>query len=391
LAVASLVLLWSPASPTYGQETIAPNQWEDAIRTFEEQDRRSPPPKNAILFVGSSSIRMWDLLRYFPGLEVINRGFGGSHISDSVEFSSRIVIPYEPEVVVLYAGDNDINAGKSPETVLRDFEAFVKSVHSKLPDTTIVFISIKPSIQRWHLVEKMREANKFIRTFIEKDERLRYVDVDAPMLGADKKPRPELFVADGLHLSAAGYELWASLVLPHLEALGSRKPGPSGESAKVLVNHVGFVPKAAKLCVMPGEKEDDFEVVNEETGRVACTGRLVPQKGDLGRFLVGDFSQLQKPGAYYVRTANGRSHRFRVSPQAYDDSLQKIVRYFSIQRCGQSTTGHNAPCHLDDGKRLDNGERQDVTGGWHDACDLRKWVDATIYGMIGLGRLFEVG
>jgi lysophospholipase L1-like esterase len=198
------------------QKPRAASQWANAIRAFEEQDKKSPPPKNAILFVGSSSIRMWNLPRFFPDIRTINRGFGGSQIADSVEFAPRIVIPCRPKIIVFYAGDNDIAAGKLPKTVFKDFKAFVKVVHRRLPDTRIVFISIKPSIKRWPLVEKMREANKLIRTFIEADKRLVYVDVDKPMLGVDGKPRSELFVADGLHLSDAGYRLWTSLVLPHL-------------------------------------------------------------------------------------------------------------------------------------------------------------------------------
>lgn len=200
------------------EENSEGSRWESAIRAFEEQDRKSPPPVNAILFLGSSSIRGWDLPKYFPGIKAINRGFGGSHISDSVEFASRIVIPCKPRVIVFYAGDNDIAAGKSAETVLKDFKTFARIVHENLPKTQIVFISIKPSIQRWRLVGEMRKANKLIQTFTEADERLRYVDIDSPMIGKDGKPRPELFVDDGLHLNAAGYKLWTSLVLPHLRA-----------------------------------------------------------------------------------------------------------------------------------------------------------------------------
>lgn len=213
---ALLVILWSFSAGASSQEEKPGNQWENAIRAFEESDKSSPPPSGAILFVGSSSIRMWDLPSSFPELKVINRGFGGSQIADSVTFASRIVIPYKPKVIVFYAGDNDINAGKTPETVLKDFQTFVGIVRDKLPGTRIIFISIKPSISRWHLVEKMRTANKLIRTFAETEERLQFLDVDAPMIGPDGRPRRELFVADGLHLSPAGYRLWTSLLLPHL-------------------------------------------------------------------------------------------------------------------------------------------------------------------------------
>ena len=136
------------------------SKWEPKIRAFEESDRERPPPKGAVLFVGSSSIVGWDLPKYLPDLQVINRGFGGSQIADSTHFAERIIIPYKPRIVVLYAGDNDIAAGKRPERVWADFKAFVAKVHADLPEARIVFIAIKPSIARWKLVEKMRRANR---------------------------------------------------------------------------------------------------------------------------------------------------------------------------------------------------------------------------------------
>lgn len=193
------------------------NRWEPKIRQFEEQDRKAMPPTGGILFVGSSSIVGWKVDECFPGLPVINRGFGGSQIADSVHFADRIILPYRPKVIVLYAGDNDVASGKSPEEVLRDYRQFVAKVHAGLSETRIVFVAIKPSIRRWSLVDKMREANRLIRAVTEKDKRLVYVDVDGPMIGDDGKPRAELFKSDGLHLNAKGYKLWSALVLPHLK------------------------------------------------------------------------------------------------------------------------------------------------------------------------------
>ncbi len=192
------------------------NRWEPKIRQFEAQDKKQMPPADGILFVGSSSIVGWKLEQCFPDLPVINRGFGGSQIADSVHFAERIVLPYRPKIIVLYAGDNDVAAGKSPQRVLADYQQFVKTVHDTLPNTRIVFIAIKPSLRRWHLVDKMRKANGLIRAVTEEDDRLAYVDIDKPMIADDGKPRKELFKADGLHLNAEGYKLWTSLVLPHL-------------------------------------------------------------------------------------------------------------------------------------------------------------------------------
>jgi lysophospholipase L1-like esterase len=203
----------------------AESRWENEIAAFEKKDRESPPPEGAVLFLGSSSIRFWDLDRWFPDLMTINRGFGGSQISDSIEFASRIVLPYQPHTIVFYAGDNDIDSNKTPETVFEDFKKLAGTVHSELPKTRIVFIAIKPSLARWEKVGAMREANRLIREWTETDDRLSYVDVDAPMLGEDGKPRAELLLEDGLHLTDKGYGLWAGLVREHLEESEVRKRG----------------------------------------------------------------------------------------------------------------------------------------------------------------------
>ncbi len=133
-----------------------------------------------------------------------------------------------------------------------------------------------------------------------------------------------------------------------------------------------------------------FDVVDLVTRKVAYSGSFKPCPGDFGAYSTGDFSSLIKEGHYYVKCDTLRSYPFEISASAYQQTMNKIVGYFSLQRCGSSTTGYLSPCHLDDGVRMDNGKHQDVTGGWHDASDLRKWVGATIYGMIGLSKTFEL-
>ncbi len=201
----------------FQREPAKADRWEQAIRDFEAQDRKSAPAQGGIVFVGSSSIRLWKLAESFPGLIAMNRGFGGSELADSVRYADRIVIPYRPRIVVLYAGDNDLASGKSPERVLADFKQFVAKVHAALPKTRIVYIGIKPSLSRWKLIDKVREANRRIKDFVAADPRLIFIDVEPPMLGPDGKPRPDLFQPDGLHVNAAGYKLWADLLRPHLK------------------------------------------------------------------------------------------------------------------------------------------------------------------------------
>ena len=192
------------------------DKWAKEMAAFEEQDRKDPAV-GGVVFVGSSSIRLWDLKKSFPDVPALNRGFGGSVIPDSVAHVELLVIRHKPQIVVFYAGDNDIGAGRTPQQVFDDYKAFVSKVHAALPATRIAFIAIKPSIQRWALVDKVRAANALVREYAAADERLGFVDVDGPMLGWDEKPRKDLFVADGLHMTPKGYEVWTTLVRPFVE------------------------------------------------------------------------------------------------------------------------------------------------------------------------------
>lgn len=201
------------------QPTSQPaHRFENEIRAFEAADQKQMPPANATLFVGSSSIRIWTTVAAdFPEFKTINRGFGGSEIADSTYYADRIIVPYHPSRIVFYAGDNDLAAGKSAEQVHAEFQAFVHKVRSELPDAPIYFLAIKPSILRWKLVDKIKEANRLIAQDIAADPSLHYVDVFTPMLGPDGKPRKELFKPDGLHMVRAGYELWISILKPILD------------------------------------------------------------------------------------------------------------------------------------------------------------------------------
>jgi len=186
---------------------------------LEARNRAEPPEPGGIVFVGSSSIRMWSsLARDLAPLPVSNQGFGGSHIEDVIRYAPRLVLPHRPRLVVLYAGDNDLAGDdKTPESVSADFGVLVSRIHATLPETRIYFIAIKPSILRWDRWPAMRDANERIAAACADDPRLVYVDVATPMLGPDGKPREELFVFDGLHLSEEGYALWTSILRPRLQ------------------------------------------------------------------------------------------------------------------------------------------------------------------------------
>lgn len=208
------VLALLVALPAWAQQPA--DRWERYVTAFEAADLASPPPKGEIVFVGSSTMRRWDVASYFPDLKIINRGIDGTELSDALRYVDRLVLRHEPRLVVLYAGDNDVSVGRLSEQVSVDFERFVRAIHSRLPQTRILYIGIKPSPLRWMQIDRMRLANQVIRAICERDDRLAFVDFDNLMLGWDEKPRRDLFVEDGLHLSPHGYQLWATMLRPYL-------------------------------------------------------------------------------------------------------------------------------------------------------------------------------
>jgi lysophospholipase L1-like esterase len=193
------------------------NRWEANMQKFEEQEKASPSPKGAIVFWGASSIVRWNLPEYFPGMTVINRGFGGSEMADAARYAPRIVVPLRPRVVVLYPGENDIARGVTAETVGTGFDQFLKSIHDPLPQTKIIAIGLKPTPVRWQFVEEGRKANRLIKSSCEKQIGCTYVNVEPEMLGKDGKPRPELYVSDGEHMTPEGYKIWTRLVTPLIQ------------------------------------------------------------------------------------------------------------------------------------------------------------------------------
>ncbi|MES2572317.1 MAG: SGNH/GDSL hydrolase family protein [Verrucomicrobiota bacterium] len=207
-----------PASTGFAAGTGEPfAKWENEIAAFEKADQLRAPEKGGIVFVGSSSIRLWKTLAQdLPEYRTLNRGFGGSQVADSVHFADRIIFPYEPSMVVLYAGGNDINSGKSAERVFDDLKTFLTTVRERLPNATIGYISVAGNPARWSQIEKIRTLNQLAREYIEKQPRMKFIDVHSRMLGADGLPLPGIFVDDKLHMNAEGYKIWTATVRPYL-------------------------------------------------------------------------------------------------------------------------------------------------------------------------------
>lgn len=200
------------------QAPVDPNRWEPTIQKFEAEDKQNAPAKGSVVFIGSSSIARWsNLAESFPSLKVVNRGFGGSELADSAKYASRVVVPHAPRIVVLYAGENDLNRGVTPDVISADFGKFADVIRKSLSSTRIVVIGLKPSLLRWKLRDGMQQTNNLIRTRCAADRSCVYVDPWPVMIGKDGTPIPEFFVEDGLHMTPAGYKAWTQMLQPHLK------------------------------------------------------------------------------------------------------------------------------------------------------------------------------
>jgi lysophospholipase L1-like esterase len=194
-----------------------PERWEEAIQKFEKSDQANPPSPGSNLFVGSSSITIWtDIDQYFPGYAVLNRGFGGSQFSDLLFYVDRVIIPYSPAKIFIYEGDNDIAAGKKPATVLKQVKSLRKIIAKKLPGVPVVFISVKPSVARWHLKEQYEAFNTGLEAYAKKTRLTEFVDVWSAMLDEQGKVYTSIFREDNLHMNPEGYKLWQPVLMPYL-------------------------------------------------------------------------------------------------------------------------------------------------------------------------------
>lgn len=189
------------------------NRFKKEINRFLEMDQQKPPETGQILFIGSSSIRMWDSLAVdMAPLKVINRGFGGSTLPEVIHYADQILFPYAPSTIVLYCGENDISEGASPLRVFRSFKTLIQQIRQKLPEAVVYFIPMKPSIARWNLWSDYQKGNQMIATFIESQEQLEYIDTSPSMLVDSTYIDSTIFIEDGLHMNREGYERWRDVV-----------------------------------------------------------------------------------------------------------------------------------------------------------------------------------
>jgi lysophospholipase L1-like esterase len=212
------VVLFTLCTVLLKAQTACPPFWND-IQQFKKADDAQQPPHNAILFVGSSSFTKWtDVQEYFPGYTIVNRGFGGSQLTDVIRYAFDVILPYAPKQVVIYCGENDLAADSSlpASEVVRRFKTLFGIIRQNLPAATIDFVSMKPSPSRQHLFPKFLQANAQIKAFLKTQKRAGFIDVYKAMLNEKGAPRKEIFLEDNLHMKPAGYRIWQKIFLPYL-------------------------------------------------------------------------------------------------------------------------------------------------------------------------------
>lgn len=193
--------------------------WQD-IQNFKKIDQETPPPKDAILLIGSSSFTKWtDVANYFPGKTIINRGFGGSRLTDLNDYAGDLLDPYQPKQIIIYCGDNDFadNHELKADVVVERYNTFYQKIRKRFPDIEVDFISIKYSPSREMLWPQMKETNKKIKAFMKKQKHAKYIDITKAMEDSNGHVRKDIFVQDMLHLTPEGYQIWAKVMAPYMK------------------------------------------------------------------------------------------------------------------------------------------------------------------------------
>ncbi len=220
--VATGVVVWVAAGILARAQSVPnpdPARFEKDIAAFEADDRSTPPAPGGTLFVGSSSIRYWDVAREFPALRPLRRGYGGSHVSDTIHFAPRIILPYRPSLIVFYAGDADVAAKKSAAQIAADTHTLLALLHARLPGTPVVVIGTKPSPLHWPHMATIRAANVLVQADMAGDRLAAYADAGSALLGPDGRPRAEFYGENGLNLNERGYAAWTAALRPTIERM----------------------------------------------------------------------------------------------------------------------------------------------------------------------------
>lgn len=208
------LILFLFSGTIYAQD---PLRWEETIQKYEKKDSLNPVEDGALLFVGSSSIAIWqDIGEYFPDYYILNRGFGGSHFSDLIHYADRIIYPYKPKKIFIYEGDNDIAADEDPKDIFAEAKKLRKMISENLPGVPVAFISAKPAVARWDYKDQYRDLNSRLKKFAEKTPDTEFIDVWDPALDEEGEVYKHIFLEDSLHMNHHGYEIWKNEMEPYL-------------------------------------------------------------------------------------------------------------------------------------------------------------------------------
>ena len=203
--------------PGLSQDSEGPERFEESIQKFEQQDKEIPFPDGAVLFVGSSSIKIWESLdQDFPGVKAINRGFGGSQFSDLLYYIDRVVTCYRPSKIFIYEGDNDISAGKKTKDIINEAKQVRQVIARILPGVPVLFISAKPSVARWKLRKKYMQLNSELSLYAGNTPYTGFVNVWSPAMDSSGEVMKDIFLEDNLHMNAKGYAIWKKAIEPFL-------------------------------------------------------------------------------------------------------------------------------------------------------------------------------
>jgi lysophospholipase L1-like esterase len=218
ILIASVILHGLALVQTNGEAKDDPRRFVKDFEKFAQLDKDNPPPlKKLTLFTGSSTIRRWTTLsKDFPEIPVLNRGFGGSQLNQVLHHFDDLFPRYKPTTIVLYCGENDLWHGKSAEDVLTDFNSLVRRIRKPLPETSLIYLSCKPSPKRMSKWKTFALFNAQVEKICKQDPLLTFVDTSPILLGPDGKPAPGIWDKDELHLNQAGYARLTKLLAPLL-------------------------------------------------------------------------------------------------------------------------------------------------------------------------------
>lgn len=198
---------------TFSLKAQDPNRYNDQVAELVQKEYNFDAAKKRVVFAGSSSVRMWkDVQDYYPGFNVVNNGFGGSHFSDLLYFYDKLILKHNPDILFIYEGDNDIAGDKKPGEVFKDAKELFSRIRQDLPETKVICIAAKPSIARESFKQNYEKLNRKLEKYCKRKDNLEFADVWNAMLDENGDVLQDVFIKDGLHMNKKGYDIWGEVL-----------------------------------------------------------------------------------------------------------------------------------------------------------------------------------